>query len=89
MPEQDNHNIEVPEGSLRLKGLKPNWKLLAEFYRDNTYWRILAATLTVLSLLFGYAVGGLIGLLVGAVIAVIIDIIPAFHREKIVVERHG
>ena len=89
MVEQNDHNIEVPEGSLRLKGLKPTWELVAKYYHDRPFWRILATTLIVLSLLIGYAVGGWIGLLVGAVIAVIVDIIPVFRGEKITVKRQG
>ncbi len=89
MVEQNDHNIEVPAGSLTLIGLKPAYELVEKFYRDHPFWRILAAALTVLSLLIGYAVGGWIGLVVGAAIAVIIDIIPAFHGEKIIIKRQG
>ena len=89
MVEKNNHSVEVPTGSLRLKGLKPTWELVAEFYHDRPFWRILATVLIVVSLLIGYAFGGLIGFLIGGVIAVIVDIIPVLREEKIIVTRPG
>ena len=89
MAEQNDHNIEVPAGSLRLKGLKPTWMIVTEFYRERPLWRILAVTLTVVSLFIGYAAGGWIGFLIGGVIAVIVDVITPISREKIIDRRHG
>lgn len=89
MAEQNDHNIEVPAGSLRLKGLKPTWEHVAKFYHDRPFWRILAGVLIVASLFIGYAVGGWIGFLIGGVVAVIVDIVPAFSGETIIVKRQG
>ena len=89
MAEKNHHNIEVPAGSLRLKGLKLAWEHIAEFYHDRPFMRILAGILIVASLFIGYAVGGWIGFLVGGVVAVMVDIIPAFSGEKNTVKRQG
>ncbi|MCZ6826179.1 MAG: hypothetical protein O7D88_01585, partial [Gammaproteobacteria bacterium] len=63
---QDNdHNIEVPTGSLRIVSNKPTVWNAIEYYREHPLWMIVAVTLVALPPIIGYAISGIWGILFG------------------------